>query len=169
MQEMSSWEKYHKNRRGKKTIRSRIGTNATFGSNFVGDFSVDLIMRFMEHQYQLWESVSIPVTSIAVGDPMGWCHPKKVEEIFKRVKEQWPSVNTFRAHFHNSRGMAIPSIYAAINSLDQNDTIYLDGSVGGFGGCPYCGNGRATGMALQKIPCICWKGWEFRRVLIWTS
>ena len=147
MQEMSSWETTIKTAVENNASEAGIGPNATFGSNFVGDFSVDLIMRFMEHQYKLWESVEIPVTSIAVGDPMGWCHPKKVEELFARIKKQWPSVNTFRAHFHNSRGMAIPSIYAAINSLDQNDTIYLDGSVGGFGGCPYCGNGRATGMA----------------------
>ena len=26
-------------------------------------------------------------------------------------------------------------------------TSIFDGTIGGFGGCPYCGNGRATGMA----------------------
>jgi hydroxymethylglutaryl-CoA lyase len=31
--------------------------------------------------------------------------------------------------------------------LEPEDTMYLDASIGGMGGCPYCGNGRATGMA----------------------
>ena len=81
---------------------------------------------------------------------MGWCHPVKVEEIFGRVKEQWPEVTNFRAHLHNSRGMALPSMYAAISSLGPEDKLSIDGTIGGFGGCPYCGNGRATGMSATE-------------------
>jgi hydroxymethylglutaryl-CoA lyase len=73
-----------------------------------------------------------------------------VEEIFTRVKEQWPDVTNFRAHLHNSRGMALPSMYAAINTLGPEDNLSLDGTIGGFGGCPYCGNGRATGMSATE-------------------
>ena len=43
--------------------------------------------------------------------------------------------------------MAIASAYAAMRTLGPDDTLELDGTIGGFGGCPYCGNGRATGMA----------------------
>ena len=49
MQEMSSWETTIKTAVENNASEAGIGTNATFGSNFVGDFSVDLIMRFMEH------------------------------------------------------------------------------------------------------------------------
>jgi hydroxymethylglutaryl-CoA lyase len=63
------------------------------------------------------------------------------------VKRQWPEINRFSAHLHNSRGMAITSAYAAINALDGDDTLRLQGTIGGVGGCPYCGNGRATSMA----------------------
>ena len=65
-----------------KQEKNRIGTNATFGSNFVGDFSVDMTMKFLEKQHALWDAVGIKVTSVSIGDPMGWCHPVKVEEIF---------------------------------------------------------------------------------------
>ena len=85
--------------------------------------------------------------SVSIGDPMGWCHPVKVEEIFGRVKRKWPEINTFSAHLHNSRGMAITAAYAAIKTLDGDDTLRLQGTIGGIGGCPYCGNGRSTGMA----------------------
>ena len=147
MQEMALWPKVIAAAVESGVKEAGIGTNATFGSNFVGDFSVDQTMAFLEKQHALWDAVGIKVTSVSIGDPMGWCHPVKVEDIFGRVKRRWPEINTFSAHLHNSRGMAITSAYAAIKALNGDDTLHLQGTVGGIGGCPYCGNGRATGMA----------------------
>ncbi len=147
MQEMAAWPKVIEAAVRDGATEAGIGTNASFGSNFVGDFSVDVTMTFLEKQHALWDAAGIAVTSVSIGDPMGWCHPEKVDEIFGRVKRRWPAVNTFSAHLHNSRGMAIVSAYAAIKALDGNDTLHLQGTIGGVGGCPYCGNGRATGMA----------------------
>ncbi len=147
MKEMSSWVKTIVAAKEKGAKEAGISTNATFGSNFVGDFSVDATMMFLSKQHELWDAAGIKVTSVSVGDPMGWCHPLKVEEIFGRVKKMWPDITDFRAHLHNSRGMALTSTYAAIKTLEGQDTLHLEGTIGGVGGCPYCGNGRATGMA----------------------
>ena len=147
MQEMAAWRKVIDTAVANGEKEAGIGTNATFGSNFVGDFSVDMTMAFLEKQHALWDAVGIKVTGVSIGDPMGWCHPVKVEEIFTRVKKKWPDINTFSAHLHNARGMAITSAYAAIKTLDATDTLHLQGTIGGIGGCPYCGNGQATGMA----------------------
>ena len=73
--------------------------------------------------------------------------PNKVEDTIIRIKDEWPQVDHFSLHMHNGRNMALPSIYAAMRVLDPKDTLDLDGSIGGFGGCPYCGNGQATGLA----------------------
>lgn len=150
MQEMKAWPQIVAKAKESGATEAGIATNATFGSNFVGDFSVDMVMKFMEMQHDLWDAAGIKVTSVGVGDPMGWCHPTKVEEIFRRVRDKWPEVTHFRAHLHNSRGMAISSMYAAIKSLGPEHTLNVDGTIGGFGGCPYCGNGRATGMAATE-------------------
>jgi hydroxymethylglutaryl-CoA lyase len=150
MQEMAVWPQVIAKAKEDGATEAGIGTNATFGSNFLGDFTVDMTMKFLEMQHDLWDEADIPVTAVNVGDPMGWCHPVKVEEIFGRVKEKWPEINYFGAHLHNSRGMAIPSMYAAIRSLGPDDTLRVEGTIGGMGGCPYCGNGRATGMAATE-------------------
>ena len=147
MQEMERWPKIIAKAQELGATEAGIGTNATFGSNFLGDFTPDMSMKFLEKQHDLWDEARITVTAVSVGDPMGWCHPDKVEEILSRVKEKWPEVTNFRAHLHNSRGMALTSVYAAINTLGPEDTINLDGTIGGIGGCPYCGNGQATGMS----------------------
>ncbi|HJM92495.1 MAG: citramalate synthase [Alphaproteobacteria bacterium] len=147
MQEMAAWEGVIRDAVERGAKEAGIGTNATFGSNFVGDFSVDMTLKFLEKQHALWDAVGIKVTALSIGDPMGWCHPVKVEQIFGRAKQKWPEIKNFNAHLHNSRGMAVVSSYAAINALDGNDTLRLQGTIGGIGGCPYCGNGRATSMA----------------------
>lgn len=146
MKEMAAWPKTIAAAVAKGATEAGIGTNATFGSNFLGDFSVDVTMKFLERQHELWDSVGIRVTSLSIGDPMGWCHPVKVEQILGRVKRQWPDIHEFRTHLHNSRGMALTSAYAAIRSLDGDDVLRLEGTLGGVGGCPYCGNGQATGL-----------------------
>jgi hydroxymethylglutaryl-CoA lyase len=150
MQEMEAWPRVIAAAKEQGATEAGIWTNATFGSNFLGDFTADMAMKFLEKQHELWDEAGIKVTAIGVGDPMGWCHPIKVEEIFGRIKEKWPEVTYFSAHLHNSRGMALPSMYAAIKSLGPEDTLHLEGTIGGLGGCPYCGNGRATGMAATE-------------------
>lgn len=146
MKEMASWTKTIAQAKANGATEAGIGTNATFGSNFLGDFPVEVTMKFLQMQHDLWDAAGIKVTSVSVGDPMGWVHPLKIEEIFSRVKRMWPEVNEFRAHLHNARGMAITATYAAIRMLDENDTLRVEGTLGGVGGCPYCGTGQATGM-----------------------
>jgi len=150
MREMSSWAKTVAMAKANGATAAGIGTNATFGSNFLGDFSVDVTMTFLKKQHELWDAAGIKVTSVSVGDPMGWTHPAKVEEIFGRIREMWPDITDFRAHLHNSRGMAITSAYAAIRALDDRHTLSMEGTLGGVGGCPYCGNGQATGMMATE-------------------
>src|SRR5262249_30004838 len=59
-------------------------------------------------------------------------------------------IRRFRLHLHNQRGLALTSSYAAIRVLDPSDTVFFDTTLGGVGGCPYCGNGRAAGMAATE-------------------
>jgi len=150
MQEMAVWPKVVAAAKDKGAKAAGIGTNASFGSNFLGDFTPDMVMKLLEKQHELWDEAGIEVTAVSIGDPMGWCHPVKVEQILSRVKTKWPEVTDFHAHLHNSRGMAVASTYAAIKCLDARDTLHIEGTIGGVGGCPYCGNGRATGMAATE-------------------
>jgi hydroxymethylglutaryl-CoA lyase len=147
MQEMERWPQVVAQAQELSITRVGIGTNASWGSNFLGEFPVDNLMTMLEKQHSMWDEVGIKVVSCSMGDPMSHCTPAKVEESIVRVKERWPEINHFRLHLHNGRNMAIASAYAAMRTLGPEDTLDLDGTIGGMGGCPYCGNGRATGMA----------------------
>ena len=147
MQEMERWPQIVAQAQELNIREAGIGCNASWGSNFLGGFPVDSLLTLLERQHGMWDEVGIKVRSCSMGDPMSHCTPAKVEESVSRVKEQWPEIDHFRLHLHNGRNMAIASAYAAMRALGPEDTLELDGTIGGFGGCPYCGNGRATGMA----------------------
>ena len=147
MQEMERWPQIVAQAQELSIKEAGIGTNASWGSNFLGDFSVDALMTMYEKQHQLWDEAGIKVVSVALGDPMSHCTPMKVEETVGRIKERWPEITHFSAHLHNGRNLALASAYQAIKTLGPEDTLDIDGAIGGIGGCPYCGNGQATGMA----------------------
>jgi hydroxymethylglutaryl-CoA lyase len=124
-----------------------IMVGAAFGSNFEGAFSLEDRMAVFRQEHALWDQAGIPVTWLGVADPMSWCLPTWVAEQLRAALAEWPDITNFYLHLHDGRGMALPSIYAALDTLDDRHTLYLDVTAGGVGGCPYCGNGRATGMA----------------------
>ncbi|MEE9569060.1 MAG: citramalate synthase [Candidatus Binatia bacterium] len=149
-QEIERWPEIMARAKEKGSAAAGIGINSPWGSNFQGFFTLDQRMEMLKRQHTLWEKANIPVTHVSLGDPMSWNFPHEVEETLRAIKEQWPSITHFKLHLHDARGMAMASTYAALRTLEATDTVYFDGTIGGIGGCPYCGNGRATGMVATE-------------------
>lgn len=127
-----------------------ISINAAWGSNFEGRFTQEQRMDMLRRQHALWDAAGIPVRRVMLGDPMSWCMPHVVEDQLGAILDEWPAITYFHLHLHDARGMALPSIYAAMRVLDDHHELQLETTAGGVGGCPYCGNGRATGMAATE-------------------
>jgi hydroxymethylglutaryl-CoA lyase len=147
MLEMEQWPAIVSKAKADNIHDAGIGVYAPWGSNFLGPFPQDALMALLEREHRMWSEAGVRVVSVDFADPMSFCMPHKVEETLSGIKERWPEVVHFHLHLHNGRNMALPSIYAAMRVLGPGDTLDLDGALGGMGGCPYCGNGRATGMA----------------------
>jgi len=127
-----------------------ISINAAWGSNWRGEFSQDERTELLARQYELWEQVGIPVSRVWIGDPMGWNLPHHVAAQVAEIRRRWPSITTFHLHLHDTRGCALASAYSALAALGPECRLVIDASIGGIGGCPYCGNGRATGMIATE-------------------
>jgi hydroxymethylglutaryl-CoA lyase len=127
-----------------------IAVNAAFGSNFEGEFSLAQRMDLLERQHAAWTEAGIAVTSVLLGDPMSWCTPHRMEEQLEAIRARWPEITHFYLHLHDGRGLALTTTYAALRVLGAGDDLYIDTTIGGIGGCPYCGTGRATGMAATE-------------------
>ena len=146
-QQMERWPKIVQAAKAKGEKEAAIGISASWGSNWTGDVSQEQRMVMLERQYRLWEEAGIAVTHVSISDPMGWNMPDQVERQLMAVKERWPSIKDFNLHIHNTRGMALTSTYVALKVLDSTDMLRLQPAIGGMGGCPFCGNGRAANLA----------------------
>lgn len=141
------WDALVAQARADGATEAAIDLGSAFGSNFEGPFALEERMDWVNQAHARWVEAGIPVVRFGLFDPMSWCMPHWVEETVVTLRDTYPTVKAFHLHLHDARGMALPSIYAALRELDDSYTVSMDVAAGGIGGCPYCGNGRATGMA----------------------
>jgi hydroxymethylglutaryl-CoA lyase len=129
---------------------SAIGLSSGFGSNWTGKVSHEARMEALQRQYEAWSEVGIKVRRVDMADPMGWNTPTEVAKDVRAIKQRFPTIDIFHVHFHNARALALLSFYEVLNLLKSSDTIIADTAIGGIGGCPYCGNGQATGLIATE-------------------
>ncbi|MFC1958180.1 citramalate synthase [Chloroflexota bacterium] len=144
--EIAGWPRIIASARERGVEEACIGVGVVFGSNWLGDFSLEQALELLERQSRLWHDAGIKVTRVSFNDAMGWNMPDQVERLVSAIVDRWPEIRTFRLHLHNTRGVAIASVYAALKAAGPKKTLRLDAALGGMGGCPYCGNGRAAGL-----------------------
>jgi len=149
-QEIERWPQIVEGAVKKGVEEAGIAVNAAFGSNFEGRFTLEQRMDLLARQHDAWTAAGVHVNTVLLGDPMGWCAPHTMEETLETIRERWPDIRRYYLHLHDSRGLALATTYAALRVLDDRDDLYIDTTIGGVGGCPYCGNGRATGMAATE-------------------
>ena len=141
-------------RAAKKGVQeSAIGLSAGFGSNWSGKFTHEARMRELQRQVDAWSEIGAKVKRIDMADPMAWNSPVEVAKDIAYIQKHWPSITIFHLHLHNARGLALLSLYEALKLLQPSDTLIADTALGGIGGCPYCGNGQATGMIATEDLC----------------
>jgi hydroxymethylglutaryl-CoA lyase len=121
--------------------KGAVSIGNPFGSNFEGPYTHQQRMALLELMINKWHNAGIKVTRVALLEAMGWNLPHLVRETLLAIRERWPDVTDFHLHLHNQRGSTIASYYEGL-LLGVRE---FDTSLGGMGGCPYCGNGRAAG------------------------
>lgn len=149
-QAMETWPDIIVDAKSRGVTRARVGIASAWGSNFSGKFSQAYRLSMLARQIDLFRSSGMEVVEIGLHDSQSWCLPHEMEDDLREVKRRWPEVKHFHLHMHDARGMALPSIYAALRTLDASDTLLLEGTLGGIGGGQYSGNGRASGMAATE-------------------
>jgi hydroxymethylglutaryl-CoA lyase len=73
------------------------------------------------------------VRGVTICDTTGMAHPGQVAVLCERLQLRLPASLQLTLHFHNTRGMGLANVLAAV----QSGIVRFDGSLGGLGGCPY--------------------------------
>ena len=82
---------------------------------------------------------------------MGWANPEQIRTTIREIRKRWPELH-IGLHLHDTRGMGIANVYAALmEGIDDFDT-----AIGGLGGCPFAGfSGAAGNVCTEDVLQLC--------------
>lgn len=93
--------------------------------------------------------IKVGISEISLSDTSGMAVPNQVYDLCAHVREKYPEA-TWWLHFHNTRGLAIANIVAAMEA----GMTQFDGSFGGLGGCPFVPN-AAGNISTEDVINMC--------------
>ena len=93
--------------------------------------------------------MNVGITEISLSDASGMGIPTHVNQVCSHVREKYPE-NTWWLHFHNTRGLGIANILAAMEA----GMTQFDSSFGGLGGCPFV-PGAAGNVCTEDVLHMC--------------
>ena len=134
-----------------------VSLSACFGCPMEGDVPQAEVMHWAKRFAELG------VRGLTICDTTGMAQPLQVAAMCEALRKAFPDLQ-LTLHFHNTRGMGLANVLAAVQSGIER----FDGSLGGLGGCPYApgasGNicsedaihmldamGYDTGIDLQRL------------------
>jgi hydroxymethylglutaryl-CoA lyase len=86
--------------------------------------------------------LELGANEVILSDTIGSAHPRQVRELIELHLENGIRLEQLGVHFHDTRGLALANVLAALES----GVSRFDSSVGGMGGCPFApgAQGNAT-------------------------
>jgi hydroxymethylglutaryl-CoA lyase len=104
----------------------QVSVQSAFGCGFEGPVPEERVLG-MVRAY-----LDAGLTSISLADTAGHAHPAQVERLFGAVFALDPSIEC-ACHFHNTYGLGMANIYAAMRA----GVTSIETSFAGLGGCPF--------------------------------
>ena len=114
-----------------------VGVALAFGCPFEGEISSEQVTSIVGRLSEMG------VTRVSITDPAGIANPVQVKDRISTLLAAFPEIK-FSLHLHDTRGMALSSILAAM----EVGLATFDSSIGGLGGCPFVPD--ATGNVVTE-------------------
>jgi len=117
--------------------RVACGLSTAFGCTIEGAVDEDRVRRIAV------EVADAGADAIMLADTVGYGQPAAVERVFRQVIADVAPLPV-AGHFHDTRGLGLANVLAALNAGARA----FDASLGGLGGCPYAPG--ATGNIVTE-------------------
>ena len=111
----------------------RAGVMNAFGCAYEGKVPAGKVIKLVK------DFIKREPDEICLADTSGMANPVQVKIVVKRVQDIAKSVPV-SLHLHNTRGLGLANVWAAIN---EGISIF-DTSLGGLGGCPFIVGARGN-------------------------
>jgi hydroxymethylglutaryl-CoA lyase len=116
----------------------RLGIQCAFGCVYEGRLASSKIMEIISDLHAVGD-----VAAVCLADTTGMANPRAVRALVPQVQALVDTV-PLALHLHDTRGMGLANVYAALTC----GVTYFDTSLGGIGGCPFV-DGAAGNIATE--------------------
>ena len=115
-----------------------VSLSCAFGCPMEGDVPLQTVLDWCARHVE-----ETGASGVTLCDTTGMAFPTQVAEMTAAFRARWPATE-LTLHFHNTRGMGLANVLAAIDAGADR----FDASLGGIGGCPYAPG--ATGNVCSE-------------------
>ncbi len=142
---------------GRKTmIEGGVGT--AFGCTIQGEVKTSEVLRLMQ------ALLDAGADRVSLADTVGYASPRQVSELFEQATKL-AGDRFCCGHFHDTRGLALANVFAAL----QVGVTRFDASLAGIGGCPHApgasGNASTEDLAFMLAACGVRTGLDLQALL----
>jgi hydroxymethylglutaryl-CoA lyase len=116
----------YRNQQSGASVRLAGGIATTFGCTIAGAVSEKRVIEIAA------KLVELGADGILLADTVGYANPVQVKRIVTAVRAEIGRIPV-ALHFHDTRGLGLANVTAAVESGIR----HFDASLGGLGGCPF--------------------------------
>ena len=117
-----------------------VSLSCSFGCPMEGDVPDDVVLGWCARHIE-----ELGTRGITLCDTTGMAYPTQVRALVSAFRARWPATE-LTLHFHNTRGMGLANVLAALSAGADR----FDASFGGIGGCPYA-PGATGNVCTEEI------------------
>ena len=122
-----------------RDVPVNVSLSCAFGCPMEGELEADVVLGWVDR------FAAQGVAGVTLCDTTGMAHPLQVQSLCATALARFPGLG-LTAHFHNTRGMGLLNVVAAIEAGIRQ----LDTALGGIGGCPYA-PGATGNVATEDV------------------
>ena len=119
--------------------RIEVGLSTAFGCTLQGAVAPAEVLRLLQ------AVLDAGAEQVGLADTVGYADPRQVGELFTAVRAVIGE-KTGAAHLHNTRGLGLANVYAAL----ETGVTRFDACLGGIGGCPHA-PGASGNVAMEDV------------------
>ncbi len=121
-------------------VAINVSLSCAFGCPMEGDVPVQGVLDWCRRYVE-----ELGARGVTLCDTTGMAYPTQVAQLTQAFRERWPDTE-LTLHFHNTRGMGLANVLAAIDAGADR----FDASFGGIGGCPYA-PGASGNVCTEEV------------------
>ena len=121
-------------------VAINVSLSCAFGCPMEGDVPMQGVLDWCRRYVE-----ELGARGVTLCDTTGMAYPTQVAQLTQAFRERWPDTE-LTLHFHNTRGMGLANVLAAIDAGADR----FDASFGGIGGCPYA-PGASGNVCTEEI------------------